>query len=195
MKITRVEAMMYINANERLKHIEQLYEEEKAELYGMIHPTRTSVDYDIGVIFAESCNPIEFAIRSCEIDEKYKENIKAIKSQVEVFESIKKHLSDDELKDINNFRTIRKVQKLLSDIVPAKENITESMLEHDAQVDNMTDDELLEGYEDYIERENIIERCLELREVHDMTYKQISEKLSITRERAKRIIKQHEVIA
>ena len=152
MHISKVEAMQYILAEKRLKQINEQYQEKVQEVYDLVHPTQIVPNYDLGVLEIHSINPLEFAVKLCEVEEEYKEEVHHLKHKIEIYNQVKKHLTEDDLNNINNLFTIKKVQRILSDILPVSErkDALKNIMEHDKQIDNMSIDELLHDYVDYI---------------------------------------------
>lgn len=154
MKISRVEAQQYILAEKRLNQVIEQYQDKRQEVYDMIHPTQQVPNYELGKLEIHSMNPLEFAIRLCDIEEEYKQEVKHLKEKVKVFNQIKKNLTNDDLNSLNNLFTVKKIQGLLSDVVTPSDNkkLIYDMYKHDEEVENMTEKELLNDYVDYIGR-------------------------------------------
>lgn len=152
MRVSRVEAMQYILAEKRLIQVNERYRDKKQEVYDLIHPTQQVPNYDLGIIEVHSVNPIEFAIRLCEVEEEYKKEAEHLHYKIKVFNQVKKHLTNDDLNNLDNLFIVRKIQRLLSELVTPSEHkkMIYDMQEYDKEVDSMSERELLKGYVDYI---------------------------------------------
>lgn len=153
--VSRIEALQYALAEKRLEQLERRYQQKRNEVYDSVFGTRSVPDYDLGFMYVESVNPVEVAIYLVELEEEHEKEVKEIKKRIEVFNRIKGDLSESELNNIEHFRTLRKVQRLLKGIVPARENHITLMKRHDEEIEGMNDTELLEGYINFIEEEEI----------------------------------------
>jgi|SRR5699024_1952322 len=153
MGVTRTEALRYIFAGEQLKKIKKEYERKRYLTYDQIHPTRTAIIYETGEIIVESTDPVEYAMYLCELKNEYEEAKEEYEQRVIAFQKVEQYLSKDEKNNLYGLDTISKIQKLLPKIIPSGNNnkdIVKELKEYDEKVDNMTTEELLEGYVDFI---------------------------------------------
>lgn len=198
-KLTRVEFMQYIIAERRLNELKQKHKAELEQAYDNIHPTKTGVNYDIGVMYAESIDPADYAVFLVELQEKHEQRESYWLERVKALKKAVNQLTEEEKSKINSTKVRQKTMSLLSEIIAENprlrrnyRDVHQDIREFDKQIESMTKEELLEDYEDFSEVEQLKEKCIYLRYVHEMPYTKISEKLSVTRPRVVRIIKQYE---
>lgn len=207
--LSNAEFMQFKIAGKRLKELQQQHAMELQEAYDNIHPTRTGVDYGTGRMYSESVDPADYAIYLVDLQENHKEHQKWWLLRYKAYKQAMKELSPKEQNDLLNFKpgnfikqneANEKLRKALNKIVDNTPMLQRSsilldelddMEEVDELIENMSEDELLEGYEDPLDGEHTKKRCIKLYKTHDMNFREISEIVGVTFQRAKRIIKQY----
>jgi hypothetical protein len=169
-QVTKGEFMQYEAAEEQWLRLRRLHRLELVEAYACIHPTRSCFDYDAGKIYSESVNPADYAVYLADLQAEQKKSEEWWYSRAGLYCEAVKRLSPEEhaiLKAENDFRQVRSVKNklrgILSEMIAERPDLQrassfiadelESMEEADELIGEMSEEELLEDYIDFIEKE------------------------------------------
>lgn len=206
--MNRFEYMQYQIAEKRLQDLKVKHARELQEAYDGIHPTRSAVDSDLGVIYVESIDPAEYAAYLVDLQAEHERIERYWSLRADVYKRALSKLSEQELDILNgnlenhgDREEIRKtVKNIVTDYVKSKPELKkkpiasmEEIEEYDKSIENMDKRELLKNYVDPLETETLKKRCIRLRDAEDMSFKNLGIQLGITSARAKQIIVQHEL--
>lgn len=170
-QMTRTEFRQYDTAEKQLLLTKEEHRLKLLEAYAKIHPTRSCFDYDAGKIYSESVNPADFAIYLADLQAEYKQAEEWWELRAELYHEGTKRLSAEEqaaLKANNDFRQVKhvknKLRSVLSEMIAERPDLQrassfiadelESMEEADDLIEEMPEEELLEDYIDFIEKED-----------------------------------------
>lgn len=204
----KYEFLQYTVAGRRLQALKEIHKAQLDHAYDGIHPTRTVTDYVLGSINVESIRPQDYTVFLIELQEKHATKERYWKVRAEVFEQMLRTFSEQEKKELlayspiynSNEKTqakaMKRLRELITDIpeLSRSKEVRESIQdinEFDLEIENMSNEELLEGYEDPLEREGIEERCIYLRSTYALSFDSIGERLSVTTSRVSKIITEH----
>lgn len=208
--MNRFEFIQYENAERKLQILKERHALELEEAYDSIHPTRTAFDYATGELYVESMCPAQFTAYVVDLQEEHKRKERLLVLQARLYKQAVNALPKDHASNLNKFdigsyeirdaaRT--KVREILSELIkgiPELERCKSSrelvldMERYDKEIDQMSEEELLQGYTDPLQRTGLESRCIYLRDAQELTYNAIGERLSITTARVKQICSDHE---
>src|SRR5699024_9145907 len=191
-RISRFEYIQFELAEQRLAELQRKHIQELQQAYAGIHPTRTMIDYNLGVIYSESINPADYAVYLVDLQEQHERKESYWKNKSEAYKKALHQLSPGERTKENITKKLNEIIQKQPDLQRQTYSIYQEVEKYDEYVENISDDELFSDYHDFLEDEKVIEQCIYLRDAHEMTYKNIGKELGITTDRVKRIIQQHE---
>lgn len=207
-EVTEYEFLQFKVASKRLEECKQEHTEELQQVYDDIHPTRSQFDYGLGIIYVESICPAEYAAYLVDMQAKHERIELYWEERAKAYRDALKVLTEEEQEEMKNSwpseKVRLKVKRELEYIIltnPSLQrektaiSVLDELEEYDRKIDKMSEEELLKDYEDPLEDEKLVEKCVHLYRNHDMTYKQVGEFLRITTTRVRKIIENTEVFS
>src|SRR5690625_119758 len=162
--------MQYQIAEKRLQDLKVKHARELQEAYDGIHPTRSAVDSDLGVIYVESIDPAEYAAYLVDLQAEHERIERYWSLRADVYKRALSKLSEQELDILNgnlenhgDREEIRKtVKNIVTDYVKSKPKLKkkpiasmEEIDEYDKRIKNMNKRELVKNNVNPLETETL----------------------------------------